>query len=90
MIKIRGTLIYNRSMLNICYVALIEKMNWDHSSIQHDYLCVRGFDNVSRESLGIVILPIKLGLTTLPTHIHVIPNNLNYSILLGRPWIHAI
>lgn len=49
-----------------------------------------GFDNVPIESLGIVILPITVGPLTLPTPIHVIPNHLNYNILLGRPWIHAM
>lgn len=88
--KIRGNLVDNGSALNICCVDLLDKINWDYSSIQPDHLCVRGFDNVLKESLGIVILPIKVGPMTLPTPIHVIPNHLNYNLLLGRPWIHAM
>lgn len=88
--NIKGTLIDNGSPLNIFRVDLLDKINWDHSSIQPDPLCVCCFDNVPREILGIVILPIKVGLVTLPTPIHVMPNHLNYNLLLGRPWIHAM
>lgn len=78
------------STLNICGVELLDKINLDYSSIQLDSLCVHGFDIVPRESLGIVILVIKVGPMILVTPIYVMPNHLNYNILLGRPWIHAM
>lgn len=56
----RGTLIYNGSTLNICGVGLLDKINSIFYSIQPNPLYVCGFDNIPRESLGIVILPYYL------------------------------
>lgn len=35
-------------------------------------------------------LPIKVEKVTLQTMIHVIPNDLSYNLLLGRPWLHEM
>lgn len=58
--------------------------------IQPDSLYVYSFVNVGRESLGIIILPVIVEPATLPIPIHVWPDTLNYNLLLGRPYIHAI
>lgn len=88
--KIKDTFIDNGSNLNVCSINLLDKINWDYSFLQPNSLNVCGFDNVNRKSLGTITLPITIGPMTLPAPIHVMPNTLNYNLLLGRLRIHAI
>lgn len=43
-----------------------------------------------KTTLCIVTLPIKIGLVTIPTLVHVMQGPLSYNLLLGRLWIHAL
>ena len=84
------TLIDNGSRLNVCNMGMLKEINANLSTIQPDNVPIRGFDNISKSALGIITLPIKVGLVILNTPIHVMPRPLNYNILLGRPWLHGM
>jgi hypothetical protein len=49
-----------------------------------------GFENVNRQPLSIITLPINFKLVVFPTPIYIMLGPLSYKILLGRPWIHAM
>lgn len=89
-IGVRHTLIDNGLGINVCSNDLLIKLGMDRSLIQPNALSIHGFDDVGRRPLGIITLPIKVGLIVLPTLIHVILDVLSYNILLGRPCIHAM
>jgi hypothetical protein len=80
---IKITLVDNGSTLNMCSVSLLGILGVDKSRIQLNSLSIRGFDNVGKQSLCLITLPIIFGKATLKNHIHVTPNNLSYNILLG-------
>lgn len=83
---IRQTLVDNGSSLNLCSISLLHKINVDTSLIKIYSLTIwAGFDNVAKYSLGIIALHVKVGPITLPTPIHVMPRNMTYNLLLGRP-----
>ena len=82
---IRRTLIDNGSRINICSMDMLKEINVNPSIIQPDNVLVCVFDNISKSTLGIITLPIKVGSIILNTSIHVMPRPLNYNLLLVRP-----
>ena len=45
---------------------------------------------MGKKYLGVITLPITIGEATLQIPIHVMPHDLSYNPLLGRPWIHEM
>lgn len=82
---IHRTLIDNGFGLNVCRINMPKEIKVDLSNIQPDNVHVCGFNNVSKKSLGIITLLIKLGPTILDTPIYVMPRPLNYNLILGIP-----
>ena len=60
------------------------------TTIQPNNVPIHGFDNTTKRTLGIITLPIKVGLVMLNMPIHVMSRPLNYNLLLGRPWSHTM
>lgn len=87
---IKITLIDNGSTLNFCSVNLLDMIGVDKAKIELDFLSIHGFDNVGKQPLSVITLHVKVGKVTLQTLIHVMPGNLSYNLLLGRPWVHAM
>lgn len=88
--RVKDTPIDNEPYLHVCNIHLLHKINVDTYLIQHNYLFNFVFDNVGRQMLGTITLPIIVGHVTLPMPIHVIIDTLSHNLLLGRPWIHAM
>lgn len=80
---IKRTLVYNGSDLNISSVNLLDKFDVEKLEIQPDSLSIKGFDNVEKQPIGVINLPILVRLVTFQTPIHVMPNDISYNILLG-------
>jgi hypothetical protein len=72
----------------VCSITLLDKLGVDKSQIQPDSLSIRGFNNIGRQLLDIITLPITVVKETLQNHFHVMPYEISYNIILGRPWIH--
>jgi hypothetical protein len=87
---IHRTLIDNGSGLNICSMDMLKSIKANLSTSQPDNNLIRGFDNIDKNTLGIITLPIKVGLVILNTPFHVMPRSLHYNLLLGRPWLHEM
>lgn len=50
----------------------------------------RGYDSNSIVVVGVINLPIIVGLVSLITPFFVISKELNSNLLLGKPWIHCM
>lgn len=87
---IRRTLIDNGLGIDICSVNILDKIGMDITLIQLVDLSIKGFDNVGREPLAVITLLVKVGKVVLQNLIHVMPHDLSYNLLLGRPWIHEM
>lgn len=66
-IDIRHTLVDISSVLNVCSIDLLLKINIDLSSPNDSSIDICGFDNVGKQDLGTIILPLWLGHVTIPT-----------------------
>ena len=74
----------------MCSVNLLDRLHVGKSQIKPDSVFVQGFDNTTEQLLSVITLPITIGVATLQTPIHVMPYDLSYNLLLGRPWIHEM
>ncbi|MCL7051591.1 hypothetical protein MKW94_001443 [Papaver nudicaule] len=85
-------LIDNGSGVNICTLAKAKKIG-----IREEEICfrsdtvrtVRGFDNEKRSVMGEFTTTIVIGPAHTRTTFLVIDINTSYTMLLGRPWLHA-
>lgn len=89
-IGIKITLVDVGSTLKVCSVSLLDRLNIHKSTIRHDSLSIMGFDNVAKKSLGVIIIPLTIGVVTLNTPIHIMSYQLSRNLILGREWIHAM
>ena len=66
------TLIDNGYGLNTCSIGILNAMNVDLSIVQPDETSILVFHNIDKNTLDIIMLPIKAGPVILDTLIHVI------------------
>ena len=82
-------LIDGGSALNILPIATLEQLPVDLSTLEHSDMVVRAFDGTRREVIGDITLPLEIGPCTFNVDFQVMDVNAAYTMLLGRPWIHA-
>ncbi|KAI3924870.1 hypothetical protein MKW98_031121, partial [Papaver atlanticum] len=85
-------LIDNGSAVNICTLAAAKRIG-----VKDEYICfrsdtartVRGFDNEKRCVMGEFTTTVVIGLAHKKTTFLVIDINASFTMVLGRPWLHA-
>lgn len=77
---IRRTLIDNGSGLNVCSMDILKAIKDDMSTVKPYNIPIHGFDNIAKNTLCIINLPVKVGSIILDTPIHMIPRPLNYNL----------
>ncbi|PKI58568.1 hypothetical protein CRG98_021031 [Punica granatum] len=82
-------MIDNGSALNVCPVSTLKQMNVDFNRIRQSKTAVRAFDSSRREVNGEMDLVIKVGPCSFAVTFQVLDIPNAFSLLLGRPWIHA-
>lgn len=87
---IRHIIINNGSFLNVCSIQIFHRMGVDIFLIKINNRYIHGFDKIGEKYLGTITHFIKVGPTTFPTLIHVMPNPLSYTLLLSRPCIYTM
>lgn len=87
---IHRTLIDNGSGLNVCSMDMLKAIKDDLSTIQPDKVPICVFDNIDKNTLDIIMLPIKVGPVILNTPFHVMFGPLNYNLIFGGPWLHEM
>jgi hypothetical protein len=79
----------NGSALNVCPMSTLRQMKVDPSLIRPTKSVVRAFDGNTREVLGEIDLPLEVGPCIFNVSFKVLDIPGVFSLLLGRPWIHA-
>jgi len=51
---------------------------------------IKGFDNIEKECIGYVFMPIKGGGKMVHQKVYIFQVKLIYNLFLGRHWIHKI
>lgn len=89
--RVKCVLIDGEAGLNICTLTLIHALGFLENAIDAKRkITIKDYDDEERSSLGIVVLPIRVGPTQKDTICQVLDIDLSYNILLGRPWIHEM
>lgn len=83
-------LVDTSSALNVMPKVTLIKLNVDRTFIKSISLVVKAFDGSRRMMFREVDLPMVVGPHTFMTTFQVIDVHLDYTCLLGRPWIHVI
>lgn len=60
--KVKRVLVDNGSALNLCTLKFIKKIWYTQANLSNQIITVKAYDNVERDSEGIVSLPIQVGL----------------------------
>ena len=81
-------LIDNGSALNILPTSTIPSLSIDPKDIKSDPMVARAFDGSQRGIFEAVDLEIVVGGQPFLTTFHILDIIPNYTMLLGRPWIH--
>jgi hypothetical protein len=87
---VKRVMIDNGSALNISTLKFIKQARYTKADIISEVITIKAYDNLERTTEGTIFLPIKVRPVTQETLYHVVYLNLPFSILLGRPWIHAM
>jgi hypothetical protein len=82
-------MIDNGSALNVCPMSTLRQMKVDSALIRPTKSVVRAFDGNTREVYGEIDLPLEIGPCVFDVTFKVLDIPGVYSLLLGRPWIHA-
>ncbi|CAN1132462.1 hypothetical protein LINPERHAP2_LOCUS7036, partial [Linum perenne] len=82
-------LIDNGSALNVIPKSTLNRLPIEDAFIRPSLTIVRAFDGTKRQVMGEVELPIQIGPKTFDIMFHVMDIHPTYSLLLGRPWLHA-
>ncbi|XP_031398421.1 uncharacterized protein LOC116208984 [Punica granatum] len=82
-------MIDNGSALNVFPVSTLKQMNVDFNRIRPSKTAVRAFDGSRREVNGEIDLVIEVGPCSFVVTFQVLDIPNAFSLLLGRPWIHA-
>ncbi|XP_017972561.1 PREDICTED: uncharacterized protein LOC108661171 [Theobroma cacao] len=81
-------LVDNGSALNVMPRSTLTKLPVDVSYMRTNRMVVRAFDGTTREVVGDIELPIKIGPCIFEVQFQVMDIAPSYNCLLGRPWIH--
>jgi hypothetical protein len=82
-------MIDNGSALNLCPLLTLQQMKIDQSQIRTSKTAVRAFDGTKRDVYGEIDLPLEVGPCTFSVTFKVMEIPSVFSLLLGRPWLHA-
>jgi len=83
----KRVLIDNGSSLNVISSSSLNHINIPQSSIFSSTLEPRTFNDTISTTMSTIVFPLKVGPRIVHTLFHVIEGNLQYNLLLGRPWI---
>jgi hypothetical protein len=86
---IAKALIDNGSALNVMPRHVLEQLPIDMALLKPNGMMARAFDGTIREIIGSFELDMTIGPHTFPLVFQVMEIQPAYSMLLGRPWIHA-
>ena len=75
--------------VNFMPYSLFKKLGREDSELMKTNLTLNGFGGEPTEAKGVITMELTIGSKTIPTAFFVADKQGNYSVLLGRDWIHA-
>lgn len=75
------------STINVVSAIALFNLKIPISYLSAPTLSIRDFNNTSSTTLGVVVIPIKVGVRCVHTTYHVVEGEMQYNIILGIPWI---
>ncbi|XP_016504341.1 uncharacterized protein LOC107822326 [Nicotiana tabacum] len=82
-------LVDNGSSANIFPLSSLHKLKIDAERIHKNSICVRGFDEGGKDSVGDIVIELTIGPVEFTMEFQVLDMVVSYNLLLGRPWIHV-
>jgi len=82
-------LINNGSALNVLPKHMLKEMPVDESHVKPSTMMARAYDGSPRQIIGTLEVELYVGPQMFLVTLQVMDINPSYSMLLGRPWIHA-
>jgi len=82
-------LIDNGSALNVLPKHMLKEMSVDESHMKLSTIMVRAYDSSPRQIIGMLEVELYVGPQMFLVTLQVMDIHPSYSMLLGRPWIHA-
>lgn len=80
-------LVNNGSTINIISLVALERLKVPIQLLNAPTLAIIPFNNTLTMTIGIIILPIRFGVTEISMTCHVVKGEMQYNLLLGWPWI---
>ncbi|XP_070017930.1 uncharacterized protein [Nicotiana sylvestris] len=77
------------SNANICPISTLNKLKVDDERIHKNNICVWGFDDGGKDSVGDIVLDLTIGPVEFTMEFQVLNVVISYNLLLGRPWVHT-
>lgn len=75
------------SKINVVSIIALQHLNISLSYFSVPTLAIRAFNNTLSTTLDMVVIPLKVEATLIPTTCHVVEGDMLYNIILDQPWI---
>lgn len=80
-------MIDNGFAINVISFVALERLKIPTNILNALTLTIRAFNNTLATTMGIVVLPIRVGVREISATYHVVEGEMQYNLLLGHPWI---
>ncbi|XP_070036983.1 uncharacterized protein [Nicotiana tomentosiformis] len=86
---VKRVMLDSGSMVDICPLSTLQRMEIGTERIRPNNVCVRAFDGSKRDTIGEINLILIIGPVDFEVTFQILDMDTSYNFLLGRPWIHA-
>ncbi|XP_019259311.1 PREDICTED: uncharacterized protein LOC109237457 [Nicotiana attenuata] len=86
---VKRVMVDGGSGVDICPLSTLQRMEVGTERIRPNNVCVRAFDGIKRDTIGVIDLTLTIGPVDFEVTFQVLHMDTSYNFLLGRPWIHA-
>ena len=87
---VHRVLVDGGAAINLMPESMMKKFNKVEADLLPHNMVITDFNGKTSKSKGLLPLDIRVGSVTRPTIFVVVPSKANYSLLLGREWIHGM
>ncbi|XP_075096443.1 uncharacterized protein LOC142174531 [Nicotiana tabacum] len=83
------TKIFESNRITFSDNELLWRLKIDAERIHKNSICIQGFDGGGKDSIGDIVLELKIGPVEFTMEFQVLVVAVSYNLMLGRPWIHV-
>lgn len=89
-VGINKVLIDCGACVNVMLEPLLEKIGKFTTCLACNNMVLSNYEGKNSKALGVIQVDVVVGTTTRPTLFMVVPTKANYTLLLGREWLHGV